>query len=145
MYQDVLGVGKVGNLYITWRWPQWIGDKAFDTMGFSASFITDNAIAFGLAAHLVGVAGLVKALRVPKALGRRVAKASLCTFPIYVFHYPALYFFAAVSYAFTGGLYGWFIGLCSLALGILVTGPCERLRLALKRWVPLPIVRVADR
>ena len=127
-----LSVSKVGNLYVTWRWQKWLGDPVFEAMGHASAFLSDNLIAFALAAHLVGLAGLLRHVPVQPTLHRLIAKASIATFPIYLFHYPALYFFSALSFTLFGERVGVFIGLSSLALSVAVTPLCESLRALLR-------------
>jgi len=130
---------KVGNLYITWRWQDWLGTRAFDAMGNAASFASDNVIAIGLGLHFVGVAGICRGINTPAYLRHSVSKAALATFPIYLLHYPALYFFSAVSvYAFHARI-GPAIGIASLGVGLLLTPISERfrwwLRKIMSRWL----------
>ena len=127
-----LSASKLGNLYLTWRWQKWLGDSVFEAMGHASAFLSDNLIAFALAAHLVGLSGLLRDVPVRPALRRLFARASLGTFPIYLFHYPALYFFTALSLALFGERVGLFIGLASLALSTAITPLCEALRAILR-------------
>lgn len=127
-----LTLTKLGNIYIEWRWRQWGGEEIYDAMGFSTTFLSDNLIALGLGAHLVGMAGILGRISISAHARAIISTAALATFPIYLFHYPALYFFTAVSlYAFSAKV-GVLIGLASLGLGVVVTPMTETLRLRLR-------------
>ena len=126
-------LGRLGNIYITYRWRTVLGDELFDAFGHAVYFVSDIFIAAGVAAHMLGVAGLVTNIKVRRELARAISKASAATFPIYVFHYPALYFFTAVSLAAFGTMNSALIVTASLAIGILATPFCESLRHRMRR------------
>ena len=131
-FATVLIVFKLGNIYVTWRWREWLGEDVFDAMGHAAYFVSDNLIAAGVAAHLVGVAGLLRDVAIHRGMKRVIAKASLATFPIYVMHYPALYFFTAVSVSVSGAIAGPAVGFAALMSGVVLTPFGEYLRRSLR-------------
>lgn len=121
-------LGKIGNRYITWRIETRIGPDLWALAGHSSAFISDNLIALGFALHVLGVARLLRSRALPAGWAQRLNRASLATFPLYLFHYPALYFFTALSTVWFSKPVGLFIGLASLLFSLAMTGPCERLR-----------------
>ena len=127
-----LALSKFGNLYITYRWEPWFGPIFFDSMGSAASFVSDNLIALGLALHLVGVAGLLTEKGASNKTRKWFSTAGLATFPLYLIHYPSLYFFTAVSLQLFGARVGIFIGLASLATSVAFTPLGEWLRSSLR-------------
>jgi peptidoglycan/LPS O-acetylase OafA/YrhL len=130
-----LGLSKFGNLYVTWRIAQLLGETLFAHMGHAAAFLSDNLIALGVAMHLLGAAHLLQKVEVPALAARIIQKIADSTFCIYLLHYPALYFFTALSIFATGKLNGAAIGLASLAVGFLLTPPTEWLRRHGRDWL----------
>jgi len=123
-----LAVSKAGNLYVTWRWAHVIGSRGLELMGHSSAFISDNLIALAFAAHLVGLAHLLGNARLPPKIAQAIQQISAATFPIYLLHYPSLYFFTAVSIGLAGARKGILIGLASLSIGVMLTPATERLK-----------------
>jgi peptidoglycan/LPS O-acetylase OafA/YrhL len=130
---------KLGNLYVTWRLEQLIGAEVFALLGHSQAFVSDNLIAVGFAAHLVGMSQLLRSASLPTPLTSAIRICSLATFPIYLLHYPALYFFTALSVRVTSEMYGVAIGVASLALGVMVTPVAERFKRTLRNTLTKPL------
>jgi len=130
----VLVLGKVGNRFITWRLTDALSPPLLRLLGNSDAFISDNLIALGVAAHVAGMSAWLRGRGVPGGLAQWAAWLSRATFPIYLFHYPLLQFFAALTVVWpvlaVGG-----VALLSLALSAAFTGPCGQLRQVLRRWL----------
>lgn len=132
----VLGMvlGKVGNLYINWRVAHLLGPEMNEFFGHSNAFVTDYIVAFGFAVHLIGMVGLLRQTPVRSELQSMISRLSGATFPVYVFHYPALYCFTAISVGLFQQKLGILIGLAALGVSWLMTVPCEKLRTVLRRY-----------
>ena len=130
----VLAIGKIGNLYITWRWYSVLPAEVSSLLGHSSAFVSDIAIAAGVAMHLVGAAQLMRQWQPPAATCGRIQKISDATFTVYLTHYPALYFFTALSVFLFEQRIGVFIGPLSLLIGILLVSPTESLRRSMRSW-----------
>ena len=126
-------VGKVGNLYINWRVAHWLGPQMHEFFGHSSAFVTDYIIALGFAVHLVGMTGLLRQMQVRQTVQAMISRLSGATFPLYVFHYPALYCFTALSVGLLEQKVGVLIGILALGFSWLMTAPCEKLRSYLRR------------
>ncbi|MGM9515588.1 acyltransferase family protein [Roseateles sp. DB2] len=127
-----LALGKVGNLYITWRLLAMLPQPLVQLMGHSEAFVSDNLIALGVAAHVAGMSAWLHGRSVPALLAHWAPRLSRATFPIYLFHYPLLQFFSALTALWPllacGG-----VTVLSLGLSAALTEPCERLRQSLRR------------
>ncbi|MBB2487017.1 acyltransferase [Mitsuaria sp. WAJ17] len=129
-----LAVGKVGNRFITWRLMDLLSQPLSQLIGNSDAFISDNLIALGVAAHVAGMSAWLRGRQAPAALARWAARLSRATFPIYLFHYPLLQFFAALTTVWPLLAWGG-VAVLSLILSAAFTGPCEQLRQVLRRWL----------
>lgn len=133
----VLVLGKVGNLYITWRLVDLLPQPLVQLLGYSDAFVSDNLIALGVAAHVAGMAAWLRGRGVPALLAQWaqwVPRLSRATFPIYLFHYPLLQCLSALAAVWPVLAHGG-VTVLSLGLSAALTGPCERLRQALRRWL----------
>lgn len=128
-----LSLTKFGNVYINWRWKAWLSPEAYAFIGRSDSFVGDIAIAAGIAMHFVGMSALLKYRSIPSYLYQKIKQSADATFTIYLMHYPALYFFTALSMFFWSEKYGVFIGFSSLLVGVLSVHPTEKFRRYLRR------------
>ena len=128
----LLALGKLGNLYVTWRLLALLPPPVAQLLGHSDAFVSDNLIALGVAAHVAGMSAWLRGRGAPAGLAHWAARLSRATFPIYLFHYPLLQFFAALAAVWPPLALGGVTAL-SLALSAAFTGPCEQLRQRLRR------------
>ena len=128
----LMSLGKVGNLYITWRLLALLPQPLGALLGHSEAFVSDNLIALGVAAHVAGLSAWLRGRGAPAGLARWAARLSRATFPIYLFHYPLLQFFAALTTVWPLLAWGG-VTVLSLALSAAFTSPCDRLRQLMRR------------
>lgn len=127
-----LALSRVGSLFITWRLLDLLPRPLADLLGHSEAFVSDNLIALGVAAHVAGMSAWLRHRGSPAALVRWAPRLSRATFPIYLFHYPLLQFFSALTAVWPVLAHGGVTAL-SLAVSAGLTAPCERLRQTLRR------------
>ncbi len=116
---------------------------AIDRLNFSKAFLGSYVIGILVALHLVGIAAVSHRLR-PLLPERPIRYLASFTFALYLFHYPLLFFFAAVVDSSGMTTERSFLVPIATLLTVWALGyVTERRKATVKRWVTASFGAVA--
>ena len=114
---------------------QWLGPAAIERLNFSKSFLSSYVIGILVALHLVGISAMSHRLG-PYLPERPIRYLASFTFALYLFHYPLLFFFAAVAERTGMTAYRSLLVPVGTLLVVWAVGEVtERRKSTVKRWV----------
>ena len=114
---------------------QWLGTAAIERLNFSKDFLSDYVIGILVALHLVGISAVSHRLG-PFLPERPIRYLASFAFALYLFHYPLLFFFAAVAERTGTAEYrSLLVPVCTLVVVWALGEVTERRKSTVKRWV----------
>ncbi len=114
---------------------QWLGGEVVDRLNFSKGFLGSYVIGILVALHLVGISAVSHRLG-PLLPERPIRYLASFTFALYLFHYPLLFFFAAVVESTgTTADRSLLVPVATLVSVWVLGEVTERRKLTVKRWV----------
>ncbi len=114
---------------------QWLGGEVVDRLNFSKGFLGSYVVGILFALHLAGISAVSHRLG-PFLPERPIRYLASFTFALYLFHYPLLFFFAAVVESTgTTADRSLLVPVATLVSVWVLGEVTERRKLTVKRWV----------